>query len=389
MSYTFRKAIREEVGLIVGIIGASGSGKTYSAMRLAKGMAGPGGRFAVIDTERGRAKQYADFFDFDHALMDAPFRPDAYAEAIGDAAKAGYKVIVVDSMSHEWAGVGGILEWQEEELDRMAGDDWKKREACKMASWIKPKMSHKHMIQRLLQVNAHLILCFRAEEKVKMEKDSQGKMQIIPVGWQPICSKEVPYELTVSMLLTPENPGIPTFLKLQEQHKALFPAGKLIDESEGKLVSEWAKGGAKPATVATLDASAKILADFKLRVEQCTTSAGLTALGSQMTDAIKVQMNKADLDALKELWRGKATTLKAAEAEPTPPADPERPAQPSGPPSAEEVLRHTIEDRFAELGISEADQADCLSEFQPGATLTDLSAEELKQFLGTMCERGS
>jgi hypothetical protein len=74
-----------------------------------------------------------------------------------------------------------------------------------------------------------------------------------------------------------------------------------------------------------------------------------------MTDAIKVQMNKADLDALKELWRGKATTLKAAEAEPTPPADPERPAQPSGPPSAEEVLRHTIEDRFAELGISEAD----------------------------------
>ena len=247
MVYTFRKAIREEVGLLVGLIGSSGSGKTFSAMRLAAGMCAPGERFAVIDTENGRALHYADRFDFDHARMNEPFRPDAYAEAIISAAKADYKVIVVDSMSHEWAGVGGVLEYQEEELQRMAGDDWKKRESCKMAAWIKPKLSHKHMIQRLLQINAHLILCFRAEEKVKMEKDQAGKTVIVPIGWQPICSKELPYELTVSMLLTPDAPGIPQFLKLQEQHKHLFPAGKLIDENAGKAVSAWAKGGSPPA----------------------------------------------------------------------------------------------------------------------------------------------
>lgn len=262
MTYKFTKAVRDEVGLLIGLIGPSGSGKTYSAMRLASGMVEPGKRFAVIDTENGRAKHYADLFDFDHAEMHDPFRPDAYADAIKAAADAGYKVIVVDSMSHEWAGVGGILEWQEEELTRMAGDNWQKREACKMASWIKPKMSHKAMIQRLLQVNAHLILCFRAEEKVKMEKDKDNKMQIIPVGWQPICSKELPYELTVSMLLTPESPGVPQFLKLQEQHKALFPVGKLIDESAGKAVSAWAKGGAKPSrSAAPAPIEAEIVTD--------------------------------------------------------------------------------------------------------------------------------
>jgi hypothetical protein len=380
MSYTFRKAIREEVGLLIGLIGSSGSGKTYSALRLASGMVGAGNRFAVIDTERGRAKQYADFFDFDHALMDSPFRPDSYAEAIGDAAKAGYKVIVVDSMSHEWAGVGGILEWQEEELDRMAGDDWKKREACKMAAWIKPKMSHKHMIQRLLQTNAHLILCFRAEEKVKMEKDSQGKTHIIPIGWQPICSKEVPYELTVSMLLTPENPGIPTFLKLQEQHKALFPAGKLVDESAGKLVSDWAKGGAKPAPAPTPAApvdTVQLLAEYKKKAAQCATVSALNTLTNAAKDRIS---SESDMAAVKAIHIARAAELKAAET----PAPAPAPA-PVAPPSEEEVIRQQITEKMTENGIKEADQPAYLLAMCDQTTLDGLDTETLKALLAELC----
>jgi hypothetical protein len=149
-------------------------------------------------------------------------------------------------MSHEWAGEGGVLDWQEEELNRMAGDNYGKREACKMAAWIKPKMDHKKMVQRLLQVKATIILCFRAEEKVKMEKDAQNKTVIVPIGWQPICEKNLPFELTVSFLLTPDKPGMPQPLKLQEQHKALFPLNKPINEESGKLVAEWAAGGETP-----------------------------------------------------------------------------------------------------------------------------------------------
>lgn len=246
MSYTFRPAVREQVGLLMGVIGPSGSGKTFSAMRLAAGIVGKGNRFAVIDTEARRALHYADIFQFDHCQLEPPFRPDSYTEAIKAADKAGYKAIVVDSMSHEWAGEGGVLDWQDNELTRMAGDDWKKRETCKMAAWIKPKMSHKQMVSKLLQVQATLILCFRAEEKVKMEKDAQNKTVIVPIGWQPICSKELPYELTVSFLLTPEKPGYPQPLKLQEQHKPLFPLDKMLDEDSGSRIAEWAAGGAAP-----------------------------------------------------------------------------------------------------------------------------------------------
>jgi hypothetical protein len=248
MTFTFRTAIREGVNLLIGIAGGTGSGKTYSAMRMASGIAGDR-RFAVIDTENGRARHYADRFSFDVCDLGAPFRPDSYAEAIIAADKAGYPVIVVDSMSHVWAGDGGVLDWQEEELDRMAGDDWKKRESVKMAAWIKPKMSHKHMLQKLLQVKAHLILCFRAEPKIEMVKENgkmviQAKQSLTGLdGWLPVCEKNLPFELTVSFLMTADKPGYPKPIKLQEQHKAMFPLDKPIDERSGEGVAAWAKGG--------------------------------------------------------------------------------------------------------------------------------------------------
>ena len=245
MTFTFRPATREGVGLLIGLIGPSGAGKTYSAMRLAKGIAA-GKRFAVIDTEAGRARHYADIFHFDHGDMKPPFSPDAYVEAIIAADTAGYPAIVVDSMSHEHAGEGGLLDWHEAELERMAGDNWQKREAVKMAAWIKPKMHHKAMVQRLLQVRAHLILCFRAEEKVRMTRDEKGKMQIVPLGWMPITEKSLPYELTTSLLLTPDAPGVPKPIKLQEQHRALFPLDRPIAEEAGQKIAEWARGS-KPA----------------------------------------------------------------------------------------------------------------------------------------------
>jgi hypothetical protein len=258
VSFTFRRAVRENVGLLIGLIGASGSGKTWSAMRLASGICGDK-PFAVIDTEAGRAKHYADQFHFDHGDLKPPFSPHAYAEAIAAADAAGYPVVVVDSCSHEWAGDGGVLDMQEGELERMAGDDWQKRERVKMAAWIRPKMEHKKMAQRLLQVRAHLILCFRAEEKIEMVKQD-GKLVIVPKksptgldGWIPVCEKNLPYELTASFLLMAANPGIPHPIKLQEQHKPLFPLDKPITEESGRQIAQWAAGGTKapeaPSTV--------------------------------------------------------------------------------------------------------------------------------------------
>lgn len=250
--YTFRRAVREKVPLIIGLSGGTGSGKTYSAMRMAKGMA-HGKPFCVIDTENGRASHYADQFAFDVLDLRAPFTPDAYAKAIAAADKAGYPVIVVDSMSHVWAGDGGVLDWQEAELERMAGSDYQRREACKMAAWIKPKMAHKHMMSALLQVKAHIILCFRAEEKIEMVKVN-GKMEVRKKesltgkdGWLPICEKAVPFECTCSFLLLASNPGIPHPIKLQEQHKPFFSPTDCIDEFSGEQLAKWAAGGTDKA----------------------------------------------------------------------------------------------------------------------------------------------
>jgi hypothetical protein len=249
MTFVFRQATREDVKMIVGVSGGTGSGKTFTAMRTAKGMAGDR-PFAVIDTEAGRAKHYADQFKFDHGDLKPPFRPEAYIEAIAAAAAAHYPVIVVDSMSHEWAGEGGILDWHDEELDRMAGTtDWKKRDACNMAAWIKPKVAHKQMVMRLLQLPAHLILCFRAEPKVEMNREG-GKLVITEKkslvglnGWIPITEKNLPFELTASFLLMAEHPGVPLPIKLQEQHKAIFPLDRPITEACGVRLAAWAKGG--------------------------------------------------------------------------------------------------------------------------------------------------
>lgn len=251
----FEPAVRRNVPLLIGLAGPSGSGKTLSALLLAKGLAG-GKPFAVIDTERGRALHYADDFDFLHAELEPPFSPDRYGVAIKEAEAINPPVIVIDSFSHEHAGEGGVLDMHEAELDRMAGDDWKKRDAMKFAAWIKPKAAHKRLLQELLQLRTHLILCLRAEERIDLVKNKDtGKLEVVPkrtlaghVGWIPVAGKDVPYELTISLVVTPDAPGVPHAIKLQEQHRSLVSLDAPLDEETGKRLAQWAKGGTASRT---------------------------------------------------------------------------------------------------------------------------------------------
>ena len=248
MSFEFRPAAREGLPLILGLAGPTGSGKTYSALRLAAGLAGDK-RFALVDTENGRALHYADEFAFDHADLAAPFNPDRYWEAIKAADAAGYPVIVVDSASHEHAGEGGLLDMHDEKLNKLAGDDYRRRAAMTMLAWVEPKLEHKRFVTRLLQIKAHLILCFRAEEKVEMVKEN-GETIIRPKrsltgsqdGWIPISEKNLPYELTMSLLVTPDAPGVPKPIKLEQQHRLLVPLDEPISEDIGAQLGAWAAG---------------------------------------------------------------------------------------------------------------------------------------------------
>lgn len=319
--FSFRPAKRESVGLLIGLSGGTGSGKTFTALRLAKGIAA-GRPFCVIDTEAGRAKHYADRFEFDHGDFLPAFTPDRYAEAIKAADDAKYPVIVVDSCSHEWAGEGGVLDMQEAELDRMSGNDYKKRDAVKMASWIKPKMSHKKMVMRLLQMRAHLILCFRAEPHVDMVRKPDGRMEVIPKkgltgldGWFPICEKSLPYELTASFLLMADKPGVPRPIKLEEQHRSLFPLDKPITEECGAALAAWARGGETPkadvrppATPSTPPAapatSSSDIDDWMTSIKDADTLERLDAVGKDIA-----QLPKAKRELLRDAYKGRRAAL--------------------------------------------------------------------------------
>jgi hypothetical protein len=309
MAFTLRPAVRENVGLWINLIGGTGGGKTFTAMRLASGISG-GKPFAVLDTENRRALHYADQFKFDHAELRPPFRPETYSEGVVAADAAGYPVIVVDSGSHVWAGDGGVLDWQEEELERMAGNDYGKRERVKMSAWIKPKMAHKQMVQKLLQVKAHIILCLRSEQKIEMTKDSQGKLVVQAKqsltgkdGWIPVCDKNLPFEATCSFLLLADTPGIPHPIKLQEQHRSIFPLDKPITEESGKLLAQWAAGAApkqdspksspssaSAATGSPSNRKATVLARFE----------GFTE--AQVTDALGKPIEQATKQDLEGAW---------------------------------------------------------------------------------------
>lgn len=275
--FVFTPALRERVSLITAIAGASGSGKTLSALKVARGLAGgDDGRIAVVDTEAGRAKHYAvapgeqpgpDRFAFHHVDLSAPFTPEAYADAIKAADAAGrFDVIMVDSCSHEYEGEGGLHDMHDalvveavEKSRKMADekgwrfDEAQARDRASVGAWNEPKSRHKRFVSRLLQCRAHLILCLRADEKIRIEKvkDDRGRERTVIVQpkdmppnerWVPITEKRFMYEMTLSLILTPQNPGVPIPIKLQAQHRSAVPLDSQLSEATGRALAEWARG---------------------------------------------------------------------------------------------------------------------------------------------------
>jgi hypothetical protein len=233
MSFTFQTAERRNTHILVALAGASGSGKTFSAMNLATGICGDK-PFAVIDTEAGRALHYADQFNFKHADFAPPFTPERYLEAVKAAEKAGFEAIVIDSMSHEFDGQGGIMEMAEASTVKGPG------------AWKDPKMRHKKMMNAFLQVRAHLIFCLRAEEKIDMsKKDDRGRVIVENAGWFPIQEKRFMYEMTASFTLQPGSPGVVDLTlphKVQDQHRMSFLPGRHITAEAGAKLAAWARG---------------------------------------------------------------------------------------------------------------------------------------------------
>lgn len=244
--------------LLVGLCGPSGSGKTFSALRIASGIQSVvGGDIFVIDTEQRRSLHYAERFAFKHVPFAEPFGALDYLEALRFAKKSGAGVVVIDSCSHEHDGPGGLLEQHEKELDRMAGNDWKKRDRVTMLAWQKPKAGRRKLIAALTsELDLPAIFCFRAKTTTKPVKSAEGKIEPVDMGFTTIGADEWMFEMALSALLLPGSCGVPTWrsdkpgerlaIKLPEQFRFLAePPPAPLDEAIGRNLALWAKGGAQ------------------------------------------------------------------------------------------------------------------------------------------------
>lgn len=247
------EAKRGSVPVLVALMGPSGGGKTYSALRLATGIQRvSGGEIFLVDTEARRALHYADKFKFRHVNFGAPFGPLDYLDVLNYCVERGAKTIIIDSMSHEHEGPGGVLEMHDAEALRMAKGDTGRVEKFNMLAWGKPKGDRRRLINSILQMGVNLILNFRAKEKLRIVPGSSPK----PLGWQPIGGDEFVYEMTASCLLRPNAGGVPCWnpelesermmVKLPEQYRDTFlrrHLSKPLSEETGEEMARWAAGG--------------------------------------------------------------------------------------------------------------------------------------------------
>lgn len=222
----FKKAKRSRSYLKIGCAGVSGSGKTYGALLIAKGLASSMDKVCVIDTENGSANLYDQLGDYSVVDFQPPFHPERYVKVINLAVEAGFEVIVIDSTSKEWDGAGGCLD-----LHAKFGGQFN--------DWAKVTPLHNAFIDAILQARAHVICCTRTKSEYVIEKNSKGKSAPRKVGMKAIQREGLEYEFTVDFSIDSDHIAIST-----KDRTGIFPSTQpfTISEETGKKLKEWNNG---------------------------------------------------------------------------------------------------------------------------------------------------
>lgn len=279
MSFEVRKAQRQGARLLIQLSGVSGSGKTYTALQLAYGLAGQdANKVVMIDTENRRGSLYANALPQPFNIIDfyAPFSPSRYIQAIEAAVNAGAEVIVIDSVTHEWESEGGC-EWI---ANQSRFPDWKRAKA-----------EHKRFMTYMLQSPAHIIACTRAREKV----DFSDPKNPIKLGIQPIQEKNFSYEATVSLLMHDQGNRQDVLKCPAELQAVLGRSDGYIGAKDGLALRQWVDGGA--AVDPAIEHHRGLLLN--------ATERGLKALGNAWASA-PVSVQKALGEAFKEQLKASA-----------------------------------------------------------------------------------
>lgn len=191
MALQFTKATKRRRKARVALMGPTGSGKTWTALEIARGLVGDTGRIAVIDTERGSASLYESLTEFD-VLELTSFAPERYVEAIKAATAGAYDALVIDSWSHAWSGKDGILEYVDQKKKQARGNDF--------TVWGDATPKQNEMVEAILAAPMHVVVTMRSKMAYILEEQERGGRKVqVPrkVGMRPIQRDGVEYEFDV------------------------------------------------------------------------------------------------------------------------------------------------------------------------------------------------
>ena len=223
-----RKVQKKKVKLKIGMSGPSGFGKTFSSLLLAHGITGDWEKVAVIDTENGSADLYEDLGGYQVLTLKPPFSPEAYIGAIDECVNAGIEVIIIDSITHEWAGEGGCLD-----ISQALGGSF--------TSWAKVTPRHQSFVNKMLQCDAHVITTVRRKQEYEISKDDRGKQKVEKVGTKEITRDGFEYELTLNFEFINDK----HLVTASKDRTGIFDGRHefIITEETGKELMTWANKG--------------------------------------------------------------------------------------------------------------------------------------------------
>lgn len=194
MATRFKKAVLAQAKLRLALYGPPGSGKTFSSLLIAEGIAKKEGRrIAFVDTEVSGSDFYSkatsrpvhpEPFDFD--MVKTQSIAVAF-DALRSLKPSEHSVVVIDSISHIW------------EACMNAADVERNRKGLpKFAEWARIKKPFKDFVKWLLECPFHVIICGR--QKNEFDNDSEtGELQ--KTGVTMNAERDTAYEPQVCIRL--------------------------------------------------------------------------------------------------------------------------------------------------------------------------------------------
>lgn len=271
--------INDPLNIAIGLSGGSSTGKTFTALRLARGIAESttgkkGAAIGYVDTENRRALHYKSAFPemhhFDFTAINGDgelvgFGPERWIEVIDAAEAAELPVLIFDSFSHAWEGVGGVLDQHAQVLDRLVREAEARNQRYNNSTpvdpgkysqlaWAEVKPRYRRLIDRIVRAKTNVIICTRAKPVMqkgfgdKAENARATKTRRKDVPWDPASDGDLMFEMTAMVILDPSSPGCPVYqIKVADQFKGLFDPRRPMSEDTGRAMGEWAKeqGGAQ------------------------------------------------------------------------------------------------------------------------------------------------